>query len=84
MAVINVDERLQRAAADLWHHAPHEYVAMMEALASYVDRQVINCLNAPPNSLPNAQGRAQGVVALQQLLAECRAAVQTADNRRNS
>jgi hypothetical protein len=84
MPPISTEERLQRATIELWERAPAEFVQFMTQLAAFADQQVVACVNSPTATLPNAQGRAQGILALQRLLAESRSATQTADRRRSN
>jgi hypothetical protein len=65
------DRDLILATANLARRAPDEWAKFMEAFGDYVEDKIVNCVEAPPEMLPIAQGRAQSLVKLGQLLGDC-------------
>lgn len=67
--------KLVDAADRLSRMAPTDWQSFVEALSSYAAELTTTCLNAPPDFLPAAQGRAQIAAHLAKELADCQAAV---------
>jgi hypothetical protein len=65
------EDNLVMHAARLARHAPEQWSAFIDALAGYTNYQTTNCVRAPLDILPVAQGRAQQCALLYEALADC-------------
>jgi hypothetical protein len=59
------------AAAALARRAPEEWAKFMETFGDYVEDKIVECIQAQVDMLPVAQGRAQSLVKLGQVLGDC-------------
>lgn len=66
------DKLLVMAAARLSSRAPPEWAEFLSALAVYVEGKRDELMMSNRDTLPVAQGRAQGCDALRKILVECR------------
>jgi hypothetical protein len=74
------DRDLILAAAQLARRAPEEWNKFMNTFADYTEDKIVDCVQAPLDMLPVAQGRAQALVKLGQIMGDC---VKLADNIAN-
>lgn len=65
------DRELILAAAKLARTAPENWNEFLGALAAHTDQYISNCISSPIEALPQNQGRAQSMVALQKVLRDC-------------
>lgn len=65
------DRDLIIAAAILARRAPDEWVKFMEVYGDYVEDKIVECVQAQLDMLPVAQGRAQALIKLGQVLGDC-------------
>lgn len=75
MATSPAFTELLKAADQLSRMAPADWKRFMGAFAAYSTELTTSCLNAPPDHLPAAQGRAQIAAHLTKELENCQAAV---------
>jgi hypothetical protein len=59
------------AAARCARRAPEEWAELISALHAYTDVKRTECIQAPPTTLPVAQGRAQACMQLFDTLSGC-------------
>lgn len=65
------DRELVLRAANLARSAPKNFDEFLGALAAFTNQSAQNCIQAPLEELPRAQGRAQQSAHLYNLLANC-------------
>ena len=70
------DKELILSAAKLARHAPESWNEFLGALSAHTENYISNCISSPLEALPQNQGRAQSMVALQKVLRDC---LKTAD-----
>jgi hypothetical protein len=73
------DKNMVLAAARLARTAPQQWDEFVQAFAEYVDDKIVDVIQAPPEMLQIAQGRAQGLVSFSKLLADCRKTAESID-----
>lgn len=65
------DKDLILAAARVAHRAPQEWASLISALTAYANDKREECIRSPIEGLQVAQGRAQAISAVRDLLADC-------------
>ena len=70
------DRDLILAAAELARSSPEAWSRFLTRFGDYAEDKIVECVQAPLDMLPVAQGRAQALVKLGQLLEDC---IKTAD-----
>jgi len=68
--MIHEDMLVQRAA-HLARLNPEVWGLFMRALRDFSTHTTYNCINSPLDELPRAQGRAQAIARITDLLADC-------------
>lgn len=77
-----MSDRLTIAASNLSHAAPAAWDEFLAAFSEYALRVQNDCIQSPIDTLPVAQGRAQQVARVQEMLASCRASAEMIVKRR--
>jgi hypothetical protein len=72
---------LSRAAVQLRATSPTAWDEFLQSLAAYSGSVTERCISSPLDALPNAQGRAQAVALLSQLLKDAPATVERMTHR---
>jgi hypothetical protein len=71
------------ATANLARAAPDQWGRFMETFGDYVEDKIVECIQAPPEMLQVAQGRAQSLVKLGQMLGDCLKTAEAIANNAN-